>query len=123
MASRSTPEFDVLWNPDLRDAGDLELGLQAVADPTGDVLVGRLGDVLVQQRMVQRRDAAFEAIAQRADFATGERGPSGRKFSANRGQIAVAVQTARAVSLGERVDLTGGLEPRGSGEKGSWRSR
>ena len=108
---------------DLGDAGDLEFGFEALADPAGDVLVGRLRDVRVQQPMVQRGDAALEAVAQRADFSAGKRGPAGGKFGADGGQVAVAVQATRAVAGGQRVDLAGGLEAGRSGEKGSRKSR
>ena len=95
---------------DLLDARHCKLGLEAVTDPARDVLVGRLFDLVVQQRMVERRHADFQAPPQLLDFSPGEWRPVLRQHGAHGGEVAMSMQIAAAMTGRQRRDLAGRFE-------------
>ncbi|OIQ64190.1 hypothetical protein GALL_542600 [mine drainage metagenome] len=73
--------------------------LETISYPTGEVFVGRLLETIVQQLVVERRDALLQAVLQLADFATRKARPSRRDLYPDFGQETVAVEAARPMAF------------------------
>jgi len=91
--------------------------IQMRPDPTCEVLVGRLLNLLVQQAIVELSDSRFKGLAQAIDLPTGKPCPATRQVTTNLSQEAMAMQSPRAVADREDVDVPRSLEPRSCREE------
>lgn len=93
-------------NADLLDTGNVQM----LPNPAGQVFVGGLLYLVIEQAVVEPGDLGLQRTAQPIHLAARKPRPPGRQCAAQRGQEAVTVQSARAVAHRQKVDMACRLE-------------
>ena len=84
--------------------------IQPRPNPAGQIFVGRNRQMIVQPAVIQRRDHGLQPLGQQLDLSARKPGPVQRQFGANRGDEAVAVQAAGAMTHRQNFNLAGGFK-------------